>query len=511
MAGAWSDGYISDINYTYGFYHEMTPAHLSQAALIRRMRAPSPDAKLNYCELGCGQGYGTNVLAAANPHINFVANDFNPSQIAGARALAAEAGLSNVRFLDDSFAQMVERTDLPEFDIISLHGIYSWISAENRAHIVEFIRRRLKVGGMVYISYNAMPGWAAAMPLRRLLTDEAAHLGNAPIVERIDQAMTLANELAGLGVGYFNANPSVGERLKRLEGQSRSYLAHEYFNQDWTPFYVTDVAGELSAAKLDWACSANMIDCFPALSLKSEQQQFLAKINPPIRREMFRDIIINQQFRRDIFVKGSQEIPVAEADRTWAATVYTLVSPRQKIALRVNTPLGQVELQQAIYQPVIDALAKGPASGSQLYTQLAANGLQPVHVAQAVNVLNALGFVQPALSAQGIEARRVQAHRFNDVIMRRALYSGDLVVLASPLTGSGLSVDRIIILFLFAIKQQQEPVQFAFEALEKANQRLMRDGKPVATAEENRTELASLYQAFVENGHLEVYRHLQLI
>lgn len=511
MAGSWSDGYISDINYTFGFYHEMTPAHLAQAALIRRVRAPAPDGMLNYCELGCGQGYGTNVLAAANPHISFVANDFNPSQIAGARALAAEAGLSNVRFLDDSFAQMVERTDLPEFDIISLHGIYSWISAENRAHIVEFIRRRLKVGGIVYISYNAMPGWAAAMPLRRLLTDEAAHLGNAPIVERIDQAMTLTNELAEMGVGYFNVNPSVGERLKRLGGQSRSYLAHEYFNQDWTPFYVTDVAKELSAAKLYWACSANMIDSFPALTLKSEQQQFLAKINPPIRREMLRDIILNQQFRRDIFVKGSQEIPTAEVDRIWGATVYTLASPRQKISLRVQTPLGQVELQPTVYQPVIDALSQAPASGSQLHAQLAGSGLQLAHVAQAVNVLNALGFVQPALPAHGIEARRVQAHRFNDVIMRRALHSGDLVVLASPLTGSGLSVDRIIILFLFAIKQQQEPVQFVFQALEKANQRLMRDGKPVASAEENRQELVTLYQSFIELGHLDVYRHLQLI
>jgi len=34
--------------------------------------------------------------------------------------------------------------DLPDFDFIGMHGIWSWISEEDRALIVEFIRRKLK-------------------------------------------------------------------------------------------------------------------------------------------------------------------------------------------------------------------------------------------------------------------------------------------------------------------------------------------------------------------------------
>lgn len=38
---------------------------------------------------------------------------------------------------------------LPQFDFITLHGIYTWVSRENRQHIVDFIARYLKPGGIV--------------------------------------------------------------------------------------------------------------------------------------------------------------------------------------------------------------------------------------------------------------------------------------------------------------------------------------------------------------------------
>ena len=173
----WSAGYVTDIPYTYGVYRELAPAVLNFAALVAGFAAPDPGGALTYCELGCGQGYSSNIVAASNPNVEVYANDFNPAHILGARALAAAAGTRNVHFHDSSFAEFAADETLPEFDIIALHGIYSWINADNRRHIVDFIRKRLKVGGLAYISYNALPGYAGALPLRRLLVDraEAAH------------------------------------------------------------------------------------------------------------------------------------------------------------------------------------------------------------------------------------------------------------------------------------------------------------------------------------------------
>jgi tRNA G46 methylase TrmB len=114
-----------------------------------------------YCELGCGYGLTTLVLAASNPQMSFVGVDFNPTHIVAATALVESARLCNVRFLEASFDELLESrfANLGEFDIIALHGIYSWVAPSVRRAIVKFADATLKTGGVLYVSYNAAPGW----------------------------------------------------------------------------------------------------------------------------------------------------------------------------------------------------------------------------------------------------------------------------------------------------------------------------------------------------------------
>ena len=70
----------------------------------------------------------------------------------------ATASGAGAQLFDQSFAEFCNRGDLPHFDFIGLHGIWSWISDENRAVIVDFVRRKLAVGGVLYVSYNTQPG-----------------------------------------------------------------------------------------------------------------------------------------------------------------------------------------------------------------------------------------------------------------------------------------------------------------------------------------------------------------
>lgn len=425
--------------------------------------------------------------------------------------MARDAGLRNISFLDDSFAEMVERTDLPQFDIIVLHGIYSWVSVENRHHIVEFIRRRLKVGGVVYISYNTMPGWAPALPMRRLLVDEAEYSGGAPIIDRIDLALKFAVSLSAAGAGYFRATPSVGERLNRLESQSRQYLAHEYFNKEWTPFYFADVVNDLSSAKLDWLCSSNIIDNIPMLSLSAEHQKVLNDVRSPIRRESVRDYLNNQQFRRDLFVKGPQDLSVHEFEQLLISTTYALVTPRSKIALQIQTAAGTIQLQDAVYNVVLDSLAAGPISGLGMIQAGQTAGLQPSQVIQAINILSALHHLSPLLPVDGLDARRQITSQFNAEIMRRAERSADLPVLASPVSGTGVFLDRVAVLLLSAVRQNIDPVEYTLNVLERSGQRLIVDGKSLTSVEENRQQLSIVYQEFAENGMLNICKMLQVI
>jgi len=74
-------------------------------------------------ELGCGQGYTANLIAAANPAVDYAAIDFNPAHIAGASALAALAGTKNARFGEALFAEFAEDNGEGPFDIIGLQGV----------------------------------------------------------------------------------------------------------------------------------------------------------------------------------------------------------------------------------------------------------------------------------------------------------------------------------------------------------------------------------------------------
>ncbi|MDR0779900.1 MAG: class I SAM-dependent methyltransferase, partial [Pseudomonadales bacterium] len=169
----WSAGYVSEVGYTYGYYPEMNPLR-ARLLLLQNGIAPPPTLG-QACELGFGQGVSTAVHAAASP-VQWYGTDFNPSQAGFAQELVEKSG-ADAKLYDSSFEEFCQRDDLPEFDYIGLHGIWSWISDENREYIVDFAKRKLKVGGLLYISYNTLPGWAAFAPIQHLMSMHSDTMG----------------------------------------------------------------------------------------------------------------------------------------------------------------------------------------------------------------------------------------------------------------------------------------------------------------------------------------------
>lgn len=501
----WNSGYVTDLGYTFGFYRELTPHIQNFSALTKGVHPQGGTEPLAYCELGCGQGFSTNLLAAANPHIDFYATDFNPAQIAGARRLAAASGTPNVKFFDDSFAQFEARADLPQFDVIALHGIYSWIAKAHRDTIVRFIDARLKPGGLVYISYNCLPGWAGPSPLRQLL-----HLvGTATpgtMTHKIETGLVFIDRMKAANARYFATVPGIAERIERLRGQSRNYLAHEYMNADWTLFYHSDVAQELAAARLSFLGSAHLADHVDAINLTADQQAILAETVDPGLRETLRDYMINQQFRRDIFARGTVALTQGEAREIWLDSRFALSAPRDTITMKVTGALGEADLQADVYVPMLDAFAAPVAAGRSaalsvrqlLADNPAVAALGWARVQQALMVLVGAGHLQPCPGdAKGESKRRDSVRRFNQVVMEKARHSADLGFLASPVTGGGLAVDRFSQLFLLALaSKESDPADFVWRILDGQGQRIVKDGAALQDADANIAELRVRYAAF---------------
>ena len=225
------------------------------ACILNNVEPIAPDAPFPYFELGSGQGFTLNLLAAANPHGRFYGNDFHPAHVATAHQLATRAALDNLVVLENSFAELADgEVDLPQFDFITMHGIYSWVNAENRQHIVRFLSRYLKPGGLVYISYNVLPEWASVTLMQWLLLEQGK-TGVSGSEAQIRQGRELIDRLCNEKSGYFatHNDPFLHYRLDRLADVPIAYLAHEYLNYGWEALYHADVARDLAAAKLEFA------------------------------------------------------------------------------------------------------------------------------------------------------------------------------------------------------------------------------------------------------------------
>ena len=496
----WTKGYIADVDYSQGYYRELTPPHLAFALLAKGIRPPSLAGKLRYCELGAGHGFTCNVIAATHPDAEVWATDFNPSFAATARRLAEAAGIPNIRVFDSSFEEFAA-LDLPAFDVIVLHGIYSWVMAEHRQAIVEFIRDRLAFGGIVYLSYNCLPGWAPILPLRRLL-HEAEMRATGTTDERIDKAIAEADSLATLGAAYFEANPSARSLLAEIQRMPRYYIAHEYFNRVWTPLYHLDVAHQLHGAKLTFAASADLAHHVDNLCLTPEQQAKIAATDDMPFRETVRDIFLNQRFRKDIFVRGPERLQAGERRELLLATRFALTVLRGEVASAAGYPLGAYPLDRGPAAEILDGLSEGPRVMSEMVRP--GDEADFERKIEAMIVLVGTGRVEVALPVAGDAARSERARRLNAAVLDRARHGDRLQYLASPVLGGAVEVDRLNQLLLLAEFQgHAEPASFAFDVLaseakaKRAEGRAVRPPNPVGVqlmAQKFQTDFRPLLQ-----------------
>jgi Predicted methyltransferase regulatory domain len=494
----WTDGYRADIDYTYGYYSELNPLRY-QMALLSAGIAPPPMETA--CELGFGQGLSLNMHAATSG-THWFGTDFNPSQALFARHLAA-ASEAKTSLFDEAFEQFCARADLPEFDFIGVHGIWSWISDENRAVMRDFIGRKLKVGGVLYMSYNTMPGWAAMVPMRHLLTQHAEVMA-APgrgITSRIEAALEFSDKLMALNPAYARANPGIAERLKKIKSQNSHYVAHEYFNQHWQPMAFADMANWLEPAKLNYATSAHPLESVDAVNLTRDAQAFMKDIPDPMFRETVRDFIVNQQFRRDYWIKGVRRLPMLEQVEALRPLRFTLLTPRRDVVLKVQGSMGEAVMSDQVYVPVLDALAdQKPHTVGELETKLKPKGVLLPQILEALKVLMGKGDVMGVQSEAAAARARASTAKLNRHLTGLARSSTAINYLASPLTGGGVPVERLHQLFLLAISDGvKEPAGWAKTAwglLSSQGQRVVKDGKALDGDAANLAEIESRAREF---------------
>ena len=312
MSG-WGGGYVTDVTYSVGWYRQQSPVMMALASVIGGAAAalPTGDDPVMMLELGCGLGYGAMALAASNPNWSVTGVDFNPAHIAGAREWAAEAGLTNITFIEADLSRWEENPllrGLPEMDFVTMHGLWTWIPPSAQSGIVRLLAQKVRAGGLVHVSYNALPGWQDRIGAARVIREAGLRFAGRSD-QQAREGLRVMGDLITAEALY---GKPVSILVKSLAAASPHYLAHEFMNMHWAPCFITDLAAALSDAKLEWVAAGNLAENFPELMMTEPQREIFNRYSDPLMQELIKDMCLPRSLRHDVFVRGARRINLDE-------------------------------------------------------------------------------------------------------------------------------------------------------------------------------------------------------
>lgn len=479
-------GYFTGRSYTYGAYSEPSPERLALLCLLRGHRPPDLSRPFRLLELGCGQGFHLCLQAANYPDAQFVGIDFHSDHIAHARSLAAGAGLDNISFHQADFLELEQDPVVlgEPFDLAVAHGILGWVSPSVGSALLRLSSAALRPGGVFYVSYNALPGWLAALPFQHTIRSLQEHHGDG--MPALEAARGLFVDLLEAKAQLFEAQPGLEPRLEGLQGADPAYLLHEYNHNAWQPLYANQVIQQAQPLGFSYLGSASLVENFEAL-LPQSFRQLVQQQQDPALKELVRDLLTNQTFRRDVYVKGQDPLWSREAlARLDDQRFLAVADPRtlgKDDAFRFRIGFGEVEGNRDWFLALMQSLDQNPVTLADLRARQASTPLPELLQNLALLIAKGMLVLVPP------ERDPLPAQRFNRLIAERVAAGAPYRFVAAPVSGNVHGFSDIDLLAFHALQQGHAPealIQCLDAGLQALDRKPMRDGQAVDGPERQR-------------------------
>ncbi len=473
--------YLTEVFYPSRFYDFMSPSLLNYLAALHGF-PPRPLAPgFTYCELACGGGVTINTLAAAYPQGRFHGLDLNPEHIDHARQLAEAGQLENINFINADLNQL-DFSELPEFDFITLHGLFSWVGDSTRQAILALLREKLRDGGLVMISYNALPGCAPIRPIRDMILAYAETLDDPR--EKIEEGIRYLRFLMENQAGYFRDNPGLEDVVEQYLSRDRDYLMHEFLNANWQPFYFIEIARAMAEIGLQFTGTFPIRANYLETSVPAAFHSFMHTAPDRPTLEQHKAFVRNDRFRCDVYIKTREPFLPEDQRPALFRQVYfgTEYSRVEKAVGFADVGDFSLDFSGEPVNSVADLLSAEPCSLAELRSRTEFAEVPETELLYALNMLVLGGyfrpFVEPAavclVAGWGTRLRIVSA--FNRRILENChLTAGDEVIyLACKVTGDGLAMSALDGLLLLALAETdvERAPWWAWQRLEAADREL---------------------------------------
>jgi len=481
--------------YTSLYFPQQSPVSINYLAKRHNVTVPAIDQPFSYLDLGCGNGVTLNTMAASRPDCSFTGVDMMPDHISNAREDAARGELTNVEYLELDFQGFLQHDD-PQFDYITLHGVYSWVSADERRNVRDIIAKSLKPNGLVYVSYNTLPGAAVLAPLRDILKNYTDTLSGS-LIERTREGLKYLKFLKDNDALYIRNNTLVGAAIDAMFQQDIRYVAHEYLADTHTALGISDVADEMAEISLKFCCGARLGSVHAQRAHLRKFQGILDSRPDDVAREAVKSVILNEKFRADIYARTDSMPGDTTSNSDFSGAVFGAAHLK---TWQPRTPAR--ELTSDILK-IFEAAAPGEL---ELFDLCAIDELQsrsPETLSDLVHHLvtdeHLRPFTAPSAPATNGENGKYRiAHAYNRASLADRLVQTGRCFLASEVLGDGIAVDMISGLFLTAITKDEveDPVTFVDEALKATGREWRRKGVAITGPAERTALLTREYENF---------------
>lgn len=382
------------------FARELAPSFIDHTCIVNGFAPPSGSplgegvgAGFAWCELHCGSAVTATLLAGSNTIGDFHAIDARGSLLEQARALAKDGGIRNIAFHETDIEAALS-VSLPMFDYIVLNGIYSWVPLKDRALILSFVRKFLKPGGAVLVSYNARPGWNRLDPFRRVFR-EATRGRVLDVKSRFEVARSIYAKLLEAKAPAIAATGVTPATVDEIERIPLDVIAADYANDFAEPLYATDVFSDFAAIDCVFAGPTEMSESASVLMGHEPFKSVLPQMPQSAGRELAKDLLRDTRFRCDVFVRGGRRMAADNRDMVMNGLAFALEQAAAATRYEARLPYGEINFDNRHAHALVDALEYSPRTLAELIADAHARRLDADAVVSNVHALLISGQTRP--------------------------------------------------------------------------------------------------------------------
>lgn len=277
--------------------HPLThPDRLATVASFLGLAPPSV-AQARVLEVGCGDGANLIPMAAMLPAARFVGCDLSSRALATGRASIAALGLSNIALVEEDLTTLAPAHG--EFDFLIAHGVYSWVPPAVRDGLFALAATRLAANGIMFVSFNALPGSRVRQAAWEVLHRHVDHLEDPRA--RLASARELAAIIGTGNRSFQEADEAVRAEFRAIAQSSDSELFHDTLAVPNDPVYFQDFTAHAARFGLRYLAEAEL-HSMSAVALTPEARALISKLDPAAR-EAYLDFVRLRRFRQSLLCR----------------------------------------------------------------------------------------------------------------------------------------------------------------------------------------------------------------